>query len=104
MPQHAPARWIVAYDIAHRRRWAPIYKLLKKHGIPLQYSVFVVEASAVQINSLMEQLKKLINPRQDDIRAYRMQESAVLHTLGAVILPEGVWLTASTPPTSRKKD
>ncbi len=97
MAQNTPARWIIAYDIGHRKRWAPIYKLLKKQGIPLQYSVFQIDASAAQLAALMAQLSQLIDHKADDIRAYRVPQSVCLVLLGKSMLPEGVWLTAETP-------
>ena len=97
MAQNTPARWIIAYDIGHRKRWAPIYKLLKKQGIPLQYSVFQLDMSASQLAALMAQLSQLIDPKADDIRAYRVPQSESLVLLGKSILPEGVWMTCDKP-------
>lgn len=94
MSHNAPARWIVTYDIAHPRRWAPIYKLLKKKGVPLQYSVFQVDASAAHMGALMAEISKLIDRREDDVRAYRVPESGTMYTLGSPMIPEGMWITA----------
>ena len=33
--------WLVAYDIASPRRLARVHRYLKRHAIPVQYSVFV---------------------------------------------------------------
>lgn len=97
MSQHEQARWIVAYDIGHPRRWANIYKLLKMHGIALQYSVFQVDASAVQISVLMAKLDRLIDSRADDIRAYRVPEAGGIYKLGVPMLPDDMWITGSNP-------
>jgi len=97
MAQNASVRWIIAYDIGHRKRWAPVYKLLKKQGIPLQYSVFQIDASAAQLAALMAQIGQLIDPKADDIRAYRVPQSESLVLLGKSILPEDVWLTVNKP-------
>mgnify|MGYP000455734142 CR=1 FL=1 len=65
MSAHASARWLVAYDIAEKRRLGRVFRLLKKHGVPVQYSVFLVPASAQQMDRLIGQLAPLIDPRDD---------------------------------------
>ena len=86
------ATWLVAYDIADPRRLAKVFKELKKVGVPLQYSVFSVEASAGAIAVLMAKLLRLIHAKEDDIRAYRLPANGWRATLGEAILPEGLWL------------
>lgn len=88
MSLNAQARWLVAYDIVDKPDLARVFKLLKKNGVPVQYSVFHVCASAAQMGSLIVQLAKLIDAKTDDIRAYRLPENGWQVTLGATILPE----------------
>ena len=88
MSLNAQARWLVAYDIVDKRDLARVFKLLKKNGVPVQYSVFHVSASATQMGSLIVQLAKLIDAKTDDIRAYRLPENGWQVTLGSAILPE----------------
>lgn len=90
MSQHASARWLLTYDIADPRRLGRVFKFLNKHGVPVQYSVFLLEASAEKMASLMTQIAKLIDDDADDVRAYRMPENLWQVTLGASILPEGI--------------
>ncbi|MEO6319739.1 MAG: CRISPR-associated endonuclease Cas2 [Polaromonas sp.] len=92
MSLNQTATWLVTYDIADPRRLAKVFKRLKKAGVPLQYSVFSVEASAAGMAALMAQLARLIHAREDDIRAYRLPEHGWRTTLGEPILPEGLWL------------
>lgn len=92
MSQHQSAHWLVTYDIADPRRLAKVFKHLKKVGVPLQYSVFSVDTSAAGMATLMVQLAKLINAKEDDVRAYRLPEKGWRATLGQDILPEGLWL------------
>ena len=66
------ASWVISYDIGHKRRLAQVHRLMKKQGVPLQYSVFLVRASSARIASLMGQLALLIDKRQDDVRAVRV--------------------------------
>ena len=79
--------WVISYDIGHKRRLAQVHRLMKKQGVPLQYSVFLVRASSARIASLMGQLALLIDKRQDDVRAYRVPAAAECHTLGTSFVP-----------------
>lgn len=90
MSQHASARWLVTYDIADPKRLTRLFKFLKKQGVPVQYSVFLVEASAIKMANLIVQIAKMTDPDADDVRAYRLPENAWKVTLGASILPEGL--------------
>ena len=92
MSQHQKVAWLVTYDIADRRRLTRVFKALKKAGVPVQYSVFSVDASTAGIARLMVQLAQLINPKEDDVRAYRLPPNGWRATLGEAILPDGVWL------------
>ena len=92
MSQTQSAHWLVTYDIADPRRLARVFKCMRKAGVPVQYSVFAVDASSVQMKMLMARLAKLIDLRADDVRAYRLPEPAWRATLGRAILPDGVLL------------
>ncbi|MDO8252356.1 MAG: CRISPR-associated endonuclease Cas2 [Rhodoferax sp.] len=92
MSLHASANWLVTYDIADPRRLARLFKFLKKQGVPVQYSVFLVEASAAKMGNLIVQMAKMVDKDADDVRAYRLPERAWKVTLGASILPEGIML------------
>lgn len=93
MSLHQSASWLVTYDITDKRRLAQVFKSLKKAGIPLQYSVFSVEATPAAMAVLMARLAGKIDLAQDDVRAYRLPERGWRATLGEAILPEGLWLS-----------
>lgn len=97
MSVHDKADWLVAYDIAEPRRGARLLRLLKRHGVPLQYSVFAVHATGAQMHALMREINGLICPATDDVRAYRLPVGAHIRTLGAGCLPDGVLVTACRP-------
>lgn len=92
MSLNASARWIVTYDIAGKRRLPRVFKFLKKQGIPVQYSVFLVDASAAKMGSIMASIAALIDKGADDVRAYRIPANPWKVTLGSAILPEGILL------------
>jgi CRISPR-associated protein Cas2 len=90
MSQNESARYLVTYDIADPRRLGRLFRFLKKQGVPVQYSVFLVESSATKMGCLMVKIAKMIDANADDVRAYRLPENGWQVTLGASILPEGI--------------
>jgi hypothetical protein len=50
MSLHEPTGWIVCYDIRQPKRLIRVHRHLKKWGVPLQYSVFLVQASAARLH------------------------------------------------------
>ena len=87
MADHTPVRWIVCYDITDARRGLAVHRCMKRHGLPLQYSVFLVEASPVRLRSLLLELEELISTALDDVRAYRWPERVDLVELGKTMPP-----------------
>lgn len=92
---HQPKTWIVAYDIREPRRLRRVYRLLRKEGLATQYSVYTVEADAVQITGLLARVRTLIDPRVDDVRAYHLPERCTVWSLGAQAWPDGLCLTGT---------
>jgi len=82
--------WLVCYDIADHRRLVRVFKLLKKHGIPIQYSVFLVKASAEELSHLEQQVMRLINPAADDVRTYRIADAQPCVEIGRPLLAEDI--------------
>lgn len=93
--QHS--HWIVAYDIGHPKRGARVFKVLKKEGIPIQYSLFYVRASFIRMQALHALMAQLIDPKADDVRAYRLPNNIWQITLGQPILPGQLWQDPAQP-------
>ena len=92
MADHQAHLYLVAYDIADPKRLARVHAVLKKQGLPLQYSVFTVVIKRKALLRLMSSLAALIHTGQDDIRCYRLPSSTEMHTLGKQLFPEDVML------------
>ena len=92
MTQNASVRWLATYDISDPRNLVRVFKLLKKEGVPIQYSVFLINTNAVKISVLLGRISKMINPKTDDVRIYRIPEKAWITCIGASIIPEYLWL------------
>lgn len=103
MSQTASARYLVTYDIADKRRLSRVFRTLKKHGLPVQYSVFLVESNAIQLNELMVKIARQINPDADDVRAYRLPDNGWQISMGASILPDDILPGGLTLPAASSK-
>ncbi len=82
--------YIICYDIAHPRRLGQIYRELKKHALPVQYSVFLFTGTPTKLEQCLTRLEHLMNPHKDDIRVYPLPERGLRWSLGPSALPEGV--------------
>lgn len=81
--------YIIAYDIAHRKRLARVAKVLKMYGVRQQKSVFACEIRAEQLAQLTQKLRAIIRPLQDKVRIYRMCETCcTMSALQKVITEE----------------
>lgn len=67
-----PTNWLVCYDIAERKRLVRVFKLLRTKGIPIQHSVFLVQASATEMQTLESMVEQIIESNLDDVRFYRI--------------------------------
>lgn len=79
---HKTERWLLAYDIADPRRLQKVGRHMRKEGVALQYSVYLVRGNKAKIDLLMDQLASLIDVRADDIRAYPLGENVRIWGLG----------------------
>ena len=105
MSQNETARYLVTYDIADPRRLSRLFRFIKKQGVPVQYSVFLVETTAAKMVGIMASIAKIIHPDADDVRAYRLPENGWQITLGQSILPDNVLpgsLLLTSQPSPKK--
>ena len=75
-------RWLLAYDIADPRRLQKLGRHMRKEGLPLQFSLYLVRGNKAKIDQLMNQLAAMIDVRADDIRAYPLGENVRIWGLG----------------------
>ena len=95
MALNQPAAWILAYDIADPRRLGRVHRCVRAHGIPLQYSVFLLEKTPREIHLLEQKLQALIAADRDDIRIHRLPARPDMESLGRSALPNGADLLDS---------
>jgi CRISPR-associated protein Cas2 len=92
MPIGTPKLHLLAYDIANPKRLTQVHHTVREWGVPLQYSVFVVYANRLGLDSLTAQLNAIIHPTEDDIRIYPLPSRIEMIHYGRQVLPEGVEL------------
>jgi len=93
MAINAPRNFLVCYDIADPDRLTKVHRTVRRWGMPLQYSVFLVPAAPNAIGDLLKELHHLIHRREDDIRIYPLPSRLDVSLLGRQGLPEGIALT-----------
>lgn len=82
---------VVAYDVntveeSGAKRLRKVAKLCERHGMRVQNSVFEVLVNAAQFVTLKAELERIINPKEDSIRFYKLGNSYEhkIETLGKV--------------------
>ena len=91
MPASRRTQWIVCYDIANPRRLVRVHRTMKRFGVPVQYSVFLVESTRKGLAAFLNAaVCPHIDPREDDLRAYPLLSEARPTAFGRGSLPDGV--------------
>ena len=97
MPSNQVRLHLLTYDIADPKRLAKVHRTVKRVGIPLQYSVFVIPGTQAVLDTLLDELNEIIEPRDDDIRVYTLPTRVQVNRLGRQRLAEGVMLVGNGP-------
>lgn len=85
------ANYIVCYDIRDDKRLSRVYRFMKQRGIHIQYSVFYCKLSWEELIIIKDELKSLINKKEDDIRIYPLPSEPKTIIMGCgERVPEGV--------------
>lgn len=82
--------WIIAYDIADRRRLQRVHRFLCAHAVPVQYSVFAARTSPMKLGVIRAGLAAIVDEGDDDVRFYPVPEPAHLTVYGKKAFPEGL--------------
>ncbi|TWT63751.1 CRISPR-associated endonuclease Cas2 [Rubinisphaera italica] len=59
--------YLISYDITCPKRYRQIYKSMKGHGEPMQYSVFRCELSDMELQQLKDALWPVLNLDEDRV-------------------------------------
>ncbi|MGR9087714.1 MAG: CRISPR-associated endonuclease Cas2 [Gammaproteobacteria bacterium] len=92
MAKHQKKPYLISYDIAHPKRLARTHRVLKKAGLPMQYSVFTVVLKQRRLEHLLAAIDLIIDPIEDDVRCYALPVDIQCATLGRQFFPDDVML------------
>lgn len=77
--------YMLCYDIADNRRLGKVHRIMKKHGIAAQRSVFFVQGTEKEMNQLLDLIGRELKHKEDDIRAYPVESPKKVWTTGGVL-------------------
>ena len=60
--------YLIAYDIAHRKRLYRVAKVMEDYGTRVQRSVFECRLDARRLQQLLERLKPVLKRREDKVQ------------------------------------
>lgn len=70
--------FVVCYDISDPKRLKKIAKAVEKRALRIQYSIYVLfDATQQELNILLENITKIYNQEQDDIRVYKIKQKGI---------------------------
>ncbi len=83
--------FLICYDIKNDYRLGRVQRYLKGKGIHLQYSVFYCVLSDRELTKIIDEIKSLIDEREDDVRIYPLLTNFSPFVLGqGARIPDGV--------------
>lgn len=86
------AHYLICHDIANPKRLGRVHRRAVRHATFVQYSVYYLEGDKVKLHALLNDIKQVIDEREDDVRAYLVSTITEAIQLGRSWLPEGVVL------------
>lgn len=87
---HSHARhWLLAYDIRDPKRLRRTWRILRKEGLPIQYSVFLIQVGRDQLECVLDKIRAVIDETADDVRAYPLTENTKIWGLGRQLDDDG---------------
>ena len=88
-PHSHSQRWLLAHDIRDPRRLQRVWRYLRQEGVRLQYSVYVLAGTRHHIETVLAQLRTLIDEQADDVRVYPLNENTCIWGLGTQFDTDG---------------
>jgi CRISPR-associated protein Cas2 len=89
LPHSRAQRWLLAYDIRDPKRLSRVGRYIRKEGVSLQYSVYLLTGNRQQIEDVINKLRQLIDERTDDVRLYPITENTRIWGLGTQFDDDG---------------
>ena len=94
------AWYLVAYDISCPRRLKRLHHRLRREGVAMQKSVFLVQRSRQGIAELLDELEGLMRRSDDDLRAYPVEDPGSIWLRGKGVTDGNLLHPGRTDPGS----
>lgn len=65
-------QFVIAYDISCPRRLQRVARILEKHALRAQKSVFLFHGDRAAVERLLDEAARAMNPREDVIQAWQL--------------------------------
>ncbi|MDQ6951755.1 MAG: CRISPR-associated endonuclease Cas2 [Mariprofundales bacterium] len=78
---------LICYDIANPKRLQRLHRLISQQAVMVQYSVYYAEKNSKELATLAALVRAHIDPRQDDVRIYRLPSNPDIALLGIQASP-----------------
>lgn len=63
--------YLLTYDVCCPRRLQRVCRFLKKHGVPVQHSVFLIRTHAPGIEAIQSDCSEILNLQEDELAIVR---------------------------------
>ncbi len=74
--------YMLAYDVREPKRLRKMHYFMKKHGVAMQKSVFILKIDKSGLYKLVSGVKELVNNQEDDVRIYPVISPSSIWTAG----------------------
>lgn len=74
--------YLLAYDIREPKRLQRTYYYVKKIGVSLQRSVFLIQTDMKGLDRIRKNITQRVDNRQDDVRLYPIRHPGVIWSGG----------------------
>lgn len=74
--------YVITYDIRVNKRLRRTHYVLKKEGLHLQKSVFLLHKTPQQLNKLLHKVGACVNSQEDDVRLYPLRHPNAMWMAG----------------------
>ncbi|MEZ9552733.1 CRISPR-associated endonuclease Cas2 [Vibrio breoganii] len=86
---------ILCYDICDAKRLQKMHRLACGYGVPMQYSVFLIQLSQAQLTQLAKDIENTIDNKEDNVKIYPIKHipKEYLSDIGVTVTTDGLILT-----------
>lgn len=67
---------LLTYDVRDNKRLQRLHRYLKKHGLAVQNSIFLLHVTAAQLADILYAVRDIVQLRQDSVQLYPVADPA----------------------------